>query len=72
MYKYKKTSYLVKDIPVELWKRCRSRCMEDGNKVNDVMIHLITKFVEDTKFAKFQRSAIKKTMTDCIGYRGEE
>ena len=69
MYKYEKTSYLIKDIPVETWKRFRSRCMEDGNKVNDVMINLIDRLVKETTTKKFKKLS---SMIESIGYRGED
>lgn len=69
MYKYEKTSYLIKAIPVETWKRFRARCLEDGNNINDVMINLISRMVKETTTKKFKKLP---SMTSCIGYRGED
>tara|TARA_R100000458_G_C8275843_1_gene251004 strand:- start:578 stop:748 length:171 start_codon:yes stop_codon:yes gene_type:complete len=49
MYKYDKTSYLIKDIPVEKWTSFRTECLSNGKKINDVMISLIDKFVRTSK-----------------------
>ena len=54
MYKNKNTSYLVKEIPVETWKKVRAKCLTEGiNAVSDVVVNLLEKWVKDeVKYGK--------------------
>ena len=43
MYKSEKTSYLVREIPVSLWKNVRAKALRMGkNSMADVIIDLLT------------------------------
>jgi hypothetical protein len=52
MYKSEKTTYVVRDIPVELWKQVRSKFVfnKSGYKnIGQIIINLLGKWVEDDK-----------------------
>ena len=47
MFKNKTTSYLVKEIPVDLWKSVRARCLTEGhNAAGDVIKSLLSKWIK--------------------------
>ena len=54
MYKNENTSYLVKGIPVETWKKIRAKCLTEGiNKVSDVVNDLLKRWADgNIKYGK--------------------
>tara|TARA_Y100000361_G_C11006196_1_gene261952 strand:+ start:330 stop:500 length:171 start_codon:yes stop_codon:yes gene_type:complete len=45
-YKTEHTTFLVRKIPVQLWKNCRTKAIEtDENQMGDVILKLLKKWV---------------------------
>jgi hypothetical protein len=52
MYKSDKTTYVVKNIPVELWKNVKSRLLFSSSQhksIGNLVISLLDKWVKDGK-----------------------
>tara|TARA_Y100000361_G_C10929418_1_gene223077 strand:- start:64 stop:243 length:180 start_codon:yes stop_codon:yes gene_type:complete len=51
MYKAEKTTYVVRKIPVTLWKEVKSRMLfsEDYKSIGDLVINLLEKWVQEKK-----------------------
>jgi len=47
IYKATHTTYLVRKVPVQLWKDCRRKAIEtDQNQMSEVIIELLRKWVD--------------------------
>jgi len=45
-YKASHTTYLVRKVPVQLWKDCRMKAIEtDQDQMSEVILKLLTKWV---------------------------
>ena len=42
MYKSDRTNFLVRNIPVNLWKKCRAKALQEADSsMNDVILNLL-------------------------------
>ena len=50
MYKNTKTTYVVRNIPVTLWKKVKAKfAMGEQKSIGDLIISLLQKWVNDDK-----------------------
>ena len=47
MGKKETNSYILKDIPPELWKQFRHRLLDDNLNIKDGLIMLVTAYIND-------------------------
>ena len=60
LYKSDYTTYVVKKIPVVLWKKCKSRFLLNNtgeNSMGDVIIKLLREWVKENKNGKWKEDA---------------
>jgi len=59
MYKSEKTTYVVRKIPVKLWKEVKSRFLyvDEHKSIGDLVINLLEKWVKENKDDKQRDSA---------------
>jgi hypothetical protein len=46
------TTFLLRDVPNDIWRRARSRAVLEGRSIRDAIIELLDKWAYDGSFIK--------------------